>query len=253
MTLKSEIGNGYLDRDGLVTPNRNGGSNNGVMYSGEYIWLLLKNGELRAATAVNLLTTLDKCFREPGLLLRHPDGSGGQQGPDDYLGVCLAGKALDALPFEPPVRFGNAILWYGLRHLGFFRTAPEASFWSTFLWRQLQLVAAAFACASWHPLVRPLAWLVSRPFMWYAAASIFFACRGKVDGTDPWRLSWILVKLTQDKSLLCALAGRGWYDRLGQAFGSDGMQGVAKVYYEAEHPFSRWHEFGRGVYPKGEQ
>jgi hypothetical protein len=244
MTLKSRIGNGYLDKNSLVCPKRDTGSNNGVMYSGEFLWLLVKNQEMRPEIVSQWAVILDRCFKEPGLLMRSPDNAGGQEGPDDYLGVCLAAKAMnEGIKGKPySVAIGNHILRYGLKHFGFFRNDPGASTFGPFLWRQPQLIAAAFSVAVGPWYSRLLYFILSRPFMWYTAAVIFFACRGKFDGTDPWRLTWILIQLTEDKSWLCKWAVKGWYYRLACRFGYPGMCLVARDYYEPDHPFATYHE-----------
>jgi hypothetical protein len=216
------------------------------MYTGEYAWLLVKNGEMDKDRAFNLSGILGRCFKEPGLLMRSPENAGGQEGPDDYLGVCLGIKAIQTQ--YDGVDGGNKIFKYGLKHFGVFRNDPGASIWQAFLWRQPQLIAAALSIVQTHWYSSLLYFLIQRPFMWYAAGSIFFACRGNVDGMDPWRLTWILIQLTEDKSWLCKWAAQGWYDRLWLKFCRDGMNAVAADYYEPEHPFALYHERGDRTY-----
>lgn len=253
MTLKAAIGNGYLDGNGLVAPNKTGstgsGSDNGVMFSAEFLCLLEQQGEMTPILAGIWEEVISRCLPTPGLLQRQPNNQSGQEGPDDYVGLAAACAVLNRTYAKagcPPCVLANQVLRYGLLHFGFFNNENPGKFSrSAFLWRQPQLIGAFIAAASkptW--LAKAAFWIIGQPFLLCAAISIFVSCRNvPVTDTDARRLSWLLIQSTAPVSWLCRWAAQGWYERLYQDFPS-GMKGVARGYYQPGHPFASYWQDG---------
>lgn len=250
MTLKSAIGNGYIDHNGLVSPSKGGSSGNGVMYSSEFICLLEANGELTGAVAASWITPLTRCFVEVGLLARDPKNEAEQEGPDDYIALaaaaCAINRAIKPLGMDWPI--ANDVLRYGLRHFGNFNNKQPGKFsWSSWLWRQPQLIAAYMAAAvkrTWY--ARLFFWIIAQPFYFVAAGSIAVSCRKAALGdADSRRLAWSLIQSTAPVSWMVRLAARGWYARLYADY-EDGMKGAYAYYYEPGHPF---HTYAKDGYP----
>lgn len=226
MSLREEI-QPYIDGNGLVAPNLTGnavrGSDNGVMYTAEYL-IMLKY--LRCPLPYITISCVDECFDEAKGILSRAPGDKGQEGPDDYYAFCAL------LSVMRWYGFGKTMLYHGFKHFGFFDNGNGGG--SAFLWRQLQMIAAMASAAGlgWVPLF----W----PFYLFAALVIATSCIGvPTSQADPRRLSWHLIQATW-RSPLTRLASKIWYRRLYRDYGPDGMKAVAKVYYRDNHPFQRY-------------
>lgn len=228
----------YIDGNGLVSPNRTDGtgqgSDNGPMFTSEYFAILAKSGQLTPADQKSFVDKINPCIID-GLLNRAPYKTG-QEGPDDYVGVLNASKLLGntAIP--------RKLLWGAIRHLGFLNNVDGTKTASSFLVRQFQLVAAMVTASFpswWNPLHIAIR-LLAFPFYVWAAIVIFISCaNAPTSDTDARRLSWHLVQTLKDKSFMCWIASKFWYKRLYKAF-PNGMDGVAAIYYQAGHPFSKY-------------
>lgn len=234
MSLKQDI-IPYIDTNGLVGPAKGQGSNNGVMYSSEYIIMLIRNGEALPADIEHYLQQISVCMKAPGLLMRSPQNAGGQEGPDDYYALAAAlneiHKAYDLNGDARKIAY--SIVLYAIKHLGCLNNEfPNTFQWSAFLIRQPQLDAVMLWAAGLP--VGPMLRL-------YTAISILFAARGaSLSDTDPRRLSWLVVQVASRHSWLCRMASKLWYKRLYKDYPS-GMRGVAAWYFEAGHPFSKYY------------
>ena len=228
MSLKTEI-QPYIDSEGLVSPGIPTGSNNGVMYTSEYIVMLIRNGEATEADIDAYLTKMESCFVLPGLLGRHLGGTGDQEGPDDYLGLAAA---LHEINNDRSKAIARSVVTYAIEHIGDMNNPDPGHFaWGAFLGRQPQL-GAVFLWASGLP-VGPLV-------RFYCAMSILLSCKGlPANSTDPRRLSWLLIQVAASKSWICKLASIVWYRRLYGVYPT-GMKGVAQIYYQSGHPFSKY-------------
>lgn len=224
MGLKNEI-QPYLDSDGLVMPGLGAPSTNGVMYTGEYMIALCRSGQATDADKVSYCVTIGRCMPTPGLLQRNPENTGGQEGPDDYYSLAAA---LDEIGAELTAK---NVIWYGLHHKGSLNNIrPEEFRWNAVLGRQIQLDAVMFWAAGYF--VGPIMRL-------YTALVIALACRGTVAGTDPWRLTWLLVQVASRHSWLCRVASKVWYKRLYKTY-PDGMKGVNALYFQKGHPLAKY-------------
>lgn len=235
----------YIDGNRLVTPSAyvsggNGqGSDNGPMYTSEFYFMLPNSTIYKSG----FLSRIEPCIDPLGNLRRVPYPtpplqSNRQTGPDDYLGVLNASKALGITSI--PRTFLKAVI----KNLGSLNNeSPGKWSWRGFLVRQPQLVAAMVFAAfpnRWNPVhmfMRTLAF----PFSAYSAAVIALSCRGKdKSDTDSRRLSWHLVQIMKDNSLLCWFASKLWYNRLYHDYGPIGMRAVAAIYYSPGHPFAEY-------------
>ncbi|MCX9024611.1 MAG: hypothetical protein OIN85_00780 [Candidatus Methanoperedens sp.] len=250
MGLREEI-EPYVDGNRLVAPNTGDwkegerGSDNGVMFTSEYIIMLLyimRDSPYDPFAHLDTLMECEyksmalwKCLKSWGLLSRAP-GDPDQEGPDDYYGYCAALKVMrESLPWHQSVgafESGLGLLWHGITHLGFFNNTDKFN-WSAFLWRQPQMVAAMASAAG-------LGWI---PFFWpfYLIAALVIATSciwAPRSDTDARRLSWLLIQATKS-SPLCWLASKLWYRRLYKTY-PNGMKDVAALYYCGGHPFTKY-------------
>lgn len=233
MSLKQDIAP-YIDTNGLVGPAKGQGSNNGVMYSSEFIIMLLRNKEATDKDIIDYLTLIKRCMKQPGLLMRNPENAGGQEGPDDYYALAAAIDEINEKNYSSlnARSLAYSICLYAIKHLGCLNNEfPNTFQWSAFLVRQPQLDAAMFWAAG----------LPVGPFLrFYTAISILFAAKAKpITDCDPRRLSWLVVQIASRHSWICKTASKVWYRRLYKDY-PNGMRGVAALYYEAGHPFSNY-------------
>jgi hypothetical protein len=174
------------------------------------------------------MSTLLRCEKEPGLFSRAP-GDNDPEAVDDYYGLS-AGLVAAQFP-----RAAQRIVSYGWKHFGSFNNAnPGKWSWSTFLWRQPQLMVAEYAAALKMPL-----WQL--PFRVYTALVI--ATSGMfvtTSDTTNRRLNWLLIQSTK-KSWLCRSASKVWWWRLKKQYGDGGMREVNLTYFGSpSHPLVKY-------------
>lgn len=243
MALRDEIVN-YTDGEGLVAPAYMApgsfrGSDNGVMYTSEYYVMLQKLGQLTDQDRIDYAAKIGKCIDSNGLLNRHwvALGDNGQEGPDDYYGVINGCKQLGNT--DIPRKFLKCVFKY----LGALNN-PNPGTWTakSFLVRQLNLVACMVS-AAFPSMTNPLhylARLAAFPFYFYTMVVLLVSCiNTPTDDSDARRLAWHVWQTTKGVSLMCWLAGKVWRNRLYKAY-PDAMIGVAKVYYQPGHPFTKY-------------
>lgn len=246
MSLKSEI-IPYIDGNNLVAPNivppkTKVGSDNGPMFTAEYLIMLLYNGEMTTADVfehyVSEYGGIGSCITNEGMLSRVPRGQiASQTGPDDYYGVINLSKHFGDVGL--PRGFLKALI----RYMGFLNNNNPGQWTkSAFLVRQPQLVCA-MVTAAFPSFINPIHILIRLlcfPLYAITAAIIATSCINEpVDSTDPRRLSWHLVQTVKSTSLLCFLASLIWYNRLHNDYLA-GMKSVAYIYYSQGHPFSKY-------------
>ncbi len=252
MSLLTEMVD-YTDGNGLAAPNvvPRGvlqGSDNGPMFESEKFVMFFKAGPTSSGFISNYVETIKGCLNED-MLCRVPyisiwDKScpNSQAPPDDYYAV------LNGLKHAGDARIARRFLGACLLYKGALNNVnPGVWTGQSFLIRQGQLLAAMASTAwpTWHPghiLMR----LLFAPFYLWAAGVIATSCIGTpVDSTDPRRLSWHLVQVVKNHSILCWLASHLWYARLRSdyldAYVKTGhaMRGVAAIYYKGRlvpHP-----------------
>ncbi len=242
MILREEI-KLFTDADGLISPynlerpgETTNASGNGVLYTGEYIALLKRLGELNELDSITFFQTMLKCMPHAiGLLHRsptHPD----QQGPDDYVGFFVGCYVTGNK------ELAQSVINYGWDHYGFFNNENPGSYyhkdgrfnWSALLIRQPQLICLAYWAAGKEPNII---------FIIYVMFVILFAGRNKpVGDVDSRLLSWLLIQVAIENSRLCLWAAKLWTNRLLKTY-PNGMKDVANIAFgnrNPEHPFAKY-------------
>jgi hypothetical protein len=226
----------YIDKNGLIAPEKGGSSLNGVMYTAEL--LIVAWERLTEEQRWGLRHAIASCEIEYGLMGRVPYPHEQQQQVDDmyaYAALCMTTRLKYG---RDRLLRAHDVLQYGYKHFGSFNTVnPGVWTWNSFLWRQPQLLGAFLAARG---NVKP--W--ERPFLWYAALAIFVSCRNtpKSDA-DARRLAWHLIKAVSPESWLMRQAAKGWYKRLLRDYGPEGMREVGRHYYtDHENPLIKFHE-----------
>lgn len=233
----------YIDGIGLVSPSvvlpgTGRASGNGPSYTSEYYVLLNKNNQLVEQDKIDFANKIGSCIDENGLLNRAPVGTDpDQEGNDDYYATLNACKSLGNS--EIPKKYLNAMLKYK----GFLNnTNPGKWTLNSFLVRQPQLMACIIA-AAFPSLLNPFHWFIRFlcfPLFLINALIILFNCMfTAANNSDSRRLGWHVWQTLCPVSLLCRLAGKVWLRRLYKTY-PNGMKDVAKIYYQAGHPFSKY-------------
>lgn len=193
---------------GLISPGTIRGSDNGPMYTAEYLIMLKRNNEVASLVdpvADKSYAAIKACVGEDSELHRAPGDSSPDE-VDDHYGTLSMLTEFDTKPlYKLPVR----------------------------LWRQPQLLYA-------YLLAKGVPSFLLSPLNIYTALVIATSCIGRpTSDTDSRRLSWHLIQATKGKSVLCNLASKLWYARLHKDY-ANGMLGVAQLYYTGNHPFTRY-------------
>lgn len=212
---------GYIGADLLVTPNYRGGSNNGVMYTGEFIVILNRLGELTDEERHYWRLAMTNCEISPGLIKRSPTNDRDNEGPDDYHGYLAAAKHCD------PQRAKN-FLAHGYRHFGFYDSNGRLEI-KDFMWRFPQLIVQARMAAGLRCFTSRLFFIL--PLMYHYLKAV------PTSDTDARRLGWLLIQTWDGKGFFSKLAVRLWGDKLLKDY-PNGMRDVAGIYYERGHPFA---------------
>jgi len=157
----------WIDLNGLVKPRWSwSSSGNGLLYS-----------SIARILGFNFAFNIRSCMKEPGLLMRTPDNSFGQQSWDDYLGVaCLCiHDGITDIPKE--------ILKYGVKHGFFFNNIGPFSF-KAFLGR--------------FPQVWALMWIAAYPWLKWPMYPVLWAIqctfRFDLDDTSGYQLEWLFLR-----------------------------------------------------------
>lgn len=137
----------YVDQFGLVQPEPNTTSDNGIRFSAESIVAALVEDKRKLGNGAELSTfitdrvrAIKKCRKEPGLLVRYP-GCTTQEGPDDYYAACFVGYMFDR-------QLALDIYSYGMKAFGMYRDQPSAKWYQSIAWfRQGALYSHVKHCA----------------------------------------------------------------------------------------------------------
>ncbi len=204
----------YIDGNLLVCPNKvppgtTRGSDNGPLFDSIYA-IFQRKEDPSKYKPFDYETVINRCVGKDGELHRAP-GDTSPDEVDDYLGVLAGYAALGLKPsFKLPLR----------------------------LWRFPQLVFA-------YLLGKGIPSLLLPGLSHINALIILLSCVG-ADHLDSnsRQLNWVLIQATKHKSLMARLAGWLWLKRQSSVYkSSKPMMEVAKLYYEAGHPFIE--AFGR--------
>lgn len=153
------------------------------------------------------------CYLNKGLVARWPGNNYDQAQWDDYLAI-----AFGCIIWGKPT-IAREILWYGVRHFGFYNTTLKFSF-NAFLWRNIPvwplMIAAAF----------PKMKYVMAPFLWLIAKSFK---RPSLENSSGAQLQWLF---------LAGVYSLGFNWRIIQdKHSSVAMYNFFHTYYPPGHPF----------------
>jgi hypothetical protein len=161
-----------------------------------------------------------------GCFSRSPDGSGGQEGPDDYTGVAAASPTFASFIVD----YGRQRFWvYNNTNPGSLRTQAGDINWAAFFIRFPGLIAHLHYGAN----ITPNWWLRQAwrlTVLWSALTA---------SGQDDWILTWLLVVTAGEKSTLNRWCKRLWLHRLLKAY-PGGINEVFKNYFGFQHPIAKW-------------
>lgn len=243
MSIKEEIlpyvdGNNLVSPTILLYPGQVNVTNNGVMYTSEYTVLLSNLGVLEDSSIEEFIETISHCLTPEGILKRNPDGSGGQEGPDDYYGL------MNACIHTKVVKIPRMILSAINKYKGCLNNVdPNKWTFQSFLIRQPQLIACIVA-AAYPSLKNPLHWLIrlalTPAFLISACIIALSGLESPTGELDNRRLTWHLVSTLTRVSLACNLAAILWRRRLCKDYGVTGMKEVMTRYLEFGHPIAKY-------------
>lgn len=205
----------YIDGNGLLSnsPISHGvirASDNGPLFSSEYIILLNRNGQASSADGAMYELAIKNCTDANGNLHRAP-GDTSEDAPDDYYGAAagfveIGVKSNLSLPFN--------------------------------LWRQPQLLFAVMA--SNQQLSRWKFW--QWPLAIYTALVVLTSDINTDTGNADARiLAWLLIQATSNSSILVRLASHVWFNRLFATY-PNGMNDVAGIYFQPtnNNPYQKY-------------
>lgn len=225
MSLKRDIiHGGYIDINGLVSTSTAGSTDNGVMYTGEFVTLLDILGELTPSLRAYWRSSMSRCEVRPGVVRRSPTNDRDDEGPDDYHGYLCGAKRCD------PSR-AKAFIKNWFLALGMYDANKKLGI-KDFMWRFPQLLTHAWFATDWY---------VPGPLRFFFIASLLFHVYRQVETTDQdaRRLGWLLIKNWDGKGIVSRWAVKKWNEKLLREY-PNGMQDVAAAYYGPQYPFTRY-------------
>lgn len=249
MSIQDDFKN-YTDQYGLVQPNPNGGSGNGLLYTAEAIVALFDKGALSQQNIDDFKKAYASCEKEPGLMMRSPIGgpmNSDGEAPDDYVGCGAAsfflndGLAERILKYGrgSPSKYGDTGLWArilylvlskcGLSKIPYNYNNVDPGVWTEWSWlgRQQNLIChLQFAAGETPPIWRRLWW----------CAAVFQATRAMKSEHDSWILSWLLIRTMNGRSWICKQVANYWWKKLLNYY-PQGMSSVFADYFgNPNHP-----------------
>lgn len=200
----------WLDKYGMVLPQKGDSSGNGLLYSSMFIIFCDLLGRVPDNKADWFVDKVNKCSIQPGNLTRTPDNSQKQESWDDYLGVIVACIVLGNK------KIPRQIIWHGITHAFFFKTQSPLTF-DAFLGRFLFLWPMCLAAA--FPIIKDL----MMPFIY------FFGCFMTPNANNAGALQTNWIYFYGAKKLGFHFAR---YDVL-----SGMLPAALNAYYALGHPF----------------
>lgn len=254
----------YTDKFGLVQPEAGspaGTSGNGLLYTAQAVVAYHDNDDLTQLKALAFDTVFTMCEKQPGLMMRAPQGKDDQEGPDDYVGCGLFSSYADdgelakrilsygdvrCITFDPLAedaskRTLSKIVYYTLRILNLGRgiryvynnVDPGKFTLSSWLGRQPALIAHLKIAAGITPtLLERLVWCAG---LWVAPSK---------DNHDAWILSWCRVRSWRKRGILEKLSVWMWERKFKKIWGNPGDL-LAAYFNNPNHP--------NAVYLKGSE
>ena len=149
-------------------------SGNGIAYTS--IFMLLGDPDQMGILSIPGFVSVVGTCSNGGCLRRTPDNKFGQESYDDYLFLFAA-----LIKLKRPA-LAKDIMWYGVRHLGFYNTTGSFT-WSAWLWRFPHVFMLGWCAA--YPWLR---WIFMYPLLFV----MMFILRGmpKPEDQSGTQLAW---------------------------------------------------------------
>jgi hypothetical protein len=212
----------YIDKYGLVQPQPQTTSENGIRFTCEALLAARKlfghEQSLELAVWINeRLKAIENCQRIPGVFQRFP-GCNTQEGVDDYYAASCIGKLFNR-------KFITNSYKHGLNNFGVFKSTPSSSVFTLsgnpFLWLQPGLYIHMKNCAGFKLNCMNLEYL-----------KLAILSSAKSPHQDHKMLTWFIIEAsTEYRELDDAIAV--WRKKLKEQYGSIG--GVLGEYFDPEH------------------
>lgn len=218
MTVDINDYTNYIDRYGLVQPEPNTISDNGIRFTSEAILAGYPEPE-------KLMKAIKSCEVKWGIFQRSP-GNTRQEGWDDYIGTLSSSITMK----DPWI--ARRILLRGVFNLGFFFTNGFSfkELGSAFLWRSPSLFAFNVFAATGilFPLIPIFKWSLS--------------LSAESEDQDSKVLAWLMVRHLKGHYRTLDDSITNWQKKLDEQY-PDGIGGVLGRYYSPEgyrHPNSKY-------------
>lgn len=258
----------YIDKYGLIQPTVGGGSQNGILWTGESMIVMKDNNALPKHTEEALFHSMKSCEIEPGLMRRSPSNLGDQQAQDDYIGFLAAcyvcgrhdlaeivlnyGNRVTPLKFLPFKFVYNTMIPDTMLHPlydekgNLLRNANRPWFekiftkllapkgyrvnFSAWLGRMPQFVAHVYWAANKKP---PLFYRIVQALVIYNNSKL-------KDGGHPdtWALTWLMCRTMDNRCWMGRLAAKAFYKNLYKIFGPEGFRNFH--YIGGNHPITKF-------------
>lgn len=219
MTIKDDI---IFDKNGFVPPadTNQPMSDNGVLFTSQYYILLKKESLLREEDIFHFNELMNSIVNG-GNIRRYPSDTG-QEGPDDFIGLCSASKALGTNHAELIYKYGRSTFW------NYNNTEPSKYTRESWLGRQPGLIGYIKYCS--RRLMNPLEVLA----LYIGTVITAF---GKKEESSDKLLALTMMYQLKDSIVFKPLS---WFymKRINKVYGC--VNNLVRIYFGNNHPFSKW-------------
>ena len=219
----------FTDRFGFITPD-GGTSGNGTLYTAEYIIALIDNcKEIPPEEHDRLVKLYQSCEKQPGLMSRNPE-SPDQEAIDDYIGCGTASYYLQDGLAQRILDYGRKNKVFGIIPYHYNNVNPGVWNPKAFIGRQQQIIAhLRFAAGEIPNLFQKIWWCVA----------LILSAHAPKENQDAYSLAWQLIRVGENKSLLCDLVIKYW--RKKQASKGINIASILGSYFNNfDHPLVKW-------------
>lgn len=209
----------HTEKYGLVVPGFDNInlSANGLYYTAIFNQLMKSNNY---KVDFSYGDKVKSCFKEPGLPMRNPENSGGQEQFDNFVGITLGCQ----LTNRPDIL--RSILWYSVTHFFVFNTDDKLEFKD---WIGRYPHVWLFMTASAIPLSKYLLYL---PLL--AIVKTFKPSPSDMSGN---LLQYVFISIFRDLYGNNSVMNK-WTEMVNNTV-EEGVCGMFKKYFSQEHAFSR--------------
>lgn len=258
----------YRDRYGLIQPTIGGGSQNGILWTGESMVVMKDNDVLPKELEDSLFASMKSCEIEPGLMRRSPSNQGDQQAHDDYMGFLAAcyvcgrhdlaevvlnyGKRTTWLKFIPFRYVFNTMLPGTMLHPLYdkngnrLRNANRPKY-EQFFTKYLAPEGFRINFSAWFgrlpQFVAHAHWAANKkpPLIYRILQALVIWNNSKLkDGGHPdtWALTWLMCRTMDNRCWMGRLAAKAFYKNLYKIFGETGFRNF--FYIGGSHPITKY-------------